>query len=115
MAEATAQLGTAMNISGQTAISGYVVLSESPSVELNEEMIEDAAGHVQTIVTYEKYPTINLELLAEGSSSFSEFVVGSLCTATGFTTYRVEKCDISKSKGVLKASVTLKLYPNLGS
>jgi len=113
MAMATAQLGTSMAIAEQAAISGYIVLSDSRENEVNEEEVEDAAGHVVNLTTYEKYATVNLELLAVSGSTFSEFVENTICTASGLTTYMVKKCAITHTKGASKASVTLKLYPNL--
>jgi len=110
---ATVQIGTSLNIGGQTARTGFIVLEEESDVDVRMEEVEDADGHVVTLLVYEKHPTLTLTLLATGTTDFSAFPKGAMCTFDGLTSYFVQECREVKSKAARKATITLINYENI--
>lgn len=110
---ATVQIGTALNIGGQTDRTGFIVIEEESDVDVRMEEVENEDGHIVTLLVYEKHPILILTLLATGSTDFSAFPKGAMSTFTGLTDYFVQDCKVVKSKGAMKGTVTLINYENI--
>lgn len=107
---AATQIGTTLILSGQRSIPNYIVVSDGvgDSNVVSEE-IETADGAFSTNVCYRNEAIIKLTLISKsGATPTTEFPKGAMCTITGLTTYIVDDCNIDRSKGPERTTVTLR-------
>ena len=93
-------LGATIAYGGQPTISGYIVETwDGPgAAEIASEDVEDADGKRVSRLIFGVYPKISATLKAT-TGTFSEFVEGAMCTATGYTAYYVDSAAPALSKG----------------
>jgi hypothetical protein len=102
------QIGATLAIGGQVAITGYIVVSEkNGGANIDMEDIDAASGVRSTRIIFKVDAKKELELIALTGSTFAEFPEGTMCTATGLTTFFVDSCNITETKGATRATVSM--------
>lgn len=106
---ATTQIGTTLTLTGQSAITNYIVeTDELGNADVNMEDVIDAAGQRVTRIIYYKDTKLKLNLICKANAApATDFPEGAMCTVTGFTSYFVDSAPISRSKGAQKVTVSL--------
>lgn len=116
---AATQRGNALILGvNSITLDDYTVVSvTSGDADTNEEYINDEAGLPATHIRYYTFPRLDLELIAEDSSTnvaaiIADFPKGANCTITGgtntdLTAYLVQSVQIGESEGATTVRVSL--------
>ena len=106
---AVAQIGTTLSIGAGTISGSYIVESrDDASLNVIMEDVLDQDGVIKTRIVFEKRPVITLNLICiSGAVPATDFPKGAKSTHTDFTSYFVNECRVSRSKGAQKVAVTL--------
>ena len=107
---AAATVGSAVTAAGQPTIAGYIV--ESWNVQqggdVQQEDIADADGAFYGALIYEKrMEKITGTLIVTTGTPATTFPEGAMCTATSYTKYFVNRCEVQNSKGPRRINVEL--------
>ena len=104
-----AQIGTALDAGSGTTIGNYIVESiTTGDKDVHSEDIRDEDGVLATRIVKQTMNKISLSLIAKsGATPATDFPVGAMAVATGYTSYYVDSCSISKSENAARVSVSL--------
>jgi len=107
------QIGTDLAIGCGTITGSYIVQSrDTKNFELDTERIFDENGALKTLLTFNSFEMIRLDLICiTGAAPQTDFVMGQIAAHTDFTTFYVEDVTITQTKSAKRVSVSLK---NLG-
>lgn len=100
--------GTALEVGQQRSVTGYIVVSDTTTYEIKNELVENSAGADISDVVYQRKEVIRLTLrVLDGTVPATDFPKHKLCTVSGLTTYYVQEMELVKTKGVWECNVTL--------
>lgn len=104
----TTMLGATVIYGGQATITGYInATQDGPgSANISSEDVENADGKVVTRLVFQVQPKLSLDLIAT-TGTFTEFVEGAMCGATGYTNYFVDACAITLVKGAKHGKIAM--------
>ncbi len=102
------QIGTTLETAAQATLAGYIVAGQD-TIDKNVDMedIDDESGALKTRILYKRQPKVVLDLIVVTGAYTTDFPVGAIAGATGWTTYFVESAVASKSRSATRVKVTL--------
>jgi hypothetical protein len=106
-----AQIGTTLIVGGQSAITNYIVESETTgSKEVAMEDIDTADGALSTRLIFKRLPTVDLSLISKASAApATDFPQGDKAgtNAGTYSGWYVDSLSVVKTKSAEKSSVKL--------
>ena len=100
-------IGGTIVVGGQSALTGYIVTTQTPGgADIDMEDVDDAAGARASRLIFKVDGKIQLSLIAT-TGTFAEFPEGAMCTMTGLTDYFVDSCVITKTRSAQRAEVSM--------
>jgi len=102
------QIGTTLEAAVQATLAGYIVAGQDTlDKNVDSEDIDDEGGALKTRIIYKRHAKISLDLVVVTGAYTTDFPVGQIAGATGYTTYFVESAVASKSRSATRVKVTL--------
>ena len=103
------QIGDTLTIGVGITIGTYYVESRDINDrDVRTEDINDEDGTLVTRIVLDKHDKVTLNLISQDDADpATDFPVGEISAATGFTDYYVESCVTSRTEGAARTTVSL--------